>query len=293
MEQMLQKRYILDPIATKVSIGIARVLFRSLHQWLSMSDISKELGTSRSNVSRRLPELVDIGLVRPSKKGTGPRYRIDTSSPIARPMFEMFETERYSTVEPSIRNALTGLVHDEDGTEVRSLSLFGSHTRDTASLRSDLDLCLVTEDEATIKTLKKRTRDLLPDIRVDLHCYSPAQFMKISDFVVLETLLFGITVLGAGNIFHAITAIDSIGKDYLVWRLARAKENIARSRRTEGEASRYFGSVARTTLAEIDSVLRRGSTVSKGSVSEDIDIMVYAEGIEEELAKAGDRIWLN
>ena len=287
---MSNKRYTIDDLGSKTSIRVLRILFRSPFRYQSISEISRRMNTSRANVHRGLRSLDRIGIIRrPLEKGRS-LVRINTSSPIALPLFSLFNNEDLMQVKPSIRNTISLLLSERD--DISTLILFGSHARGTASKDSDIDLLAVCEDEAPIKKIKKIAREFLPDQRIEIHSCDEKELLIPRDLAILDAVLFGISLTGDDALFRARSDLEYIDSSYLISRLRSCKDNLLRSIQLKDESSEYFKRVAMVTLGEIGSIMFKGETVSKSEIGNYGDLKEEIERMDEELSRRGDRIWL-
>lgn len=293
MKQTLQNRYTLEVFGSKTSIGMMRVLCTQLHKWMSITNIAVSLGTSRSTIHRVLPGLVHIGIVRTMDRANLSLVRMDTSSPLAHPIFEMFNHERSMIVDPSVRNVLSLLLADLKKYHVHGLILFGSQARGISRRESDIDLCLISDEKKSLKQLRKRAKDLLPEFRMEIHHYPLSEFLRVKDLVVLDTVLFGTALIGSDLLMTARSRLDSIDRSYLIWRLRSIKENIERADKMDGPAKEYFLKVATITFAEVRSILQKGMTISKTEIGSIDNLVDKVHQVEFELSRSGEKIWLD
>jgi len=289
MKRMSQKRYTLDPLGSRVAIRVMRCLFDNLHRYQSVSELSSRLDTSRANVHRGVDRLDDIGIIRRSRTKGRSMVRIDTSSMNAKPLFLLLNNERVMNLDIDIRNAINQLLKDIGSERFYSVILFGSHAMGTATEMSDVDLLIVIDDKKTVKEIRSKVKQLLPEIRMDLHFYEKEQFRRGNDLVLIEAKLHGISIRGVDPLFEERSVIDHISKDYLLSRSRSVQENLERSRSVDKDARAYFLKVARRTLTEISDVLPIKIKIENSE--EDIEKAMFK--VKEELSKIGDRVWLN
>jgi len=57
---------------------------------------------------------------------------------------------------------------------------------------SDVDICLITDNEKIKEAVKHRVKDFYPDLKFEPHFYSENAFREKRDFVILDSLLNGI-----------------------------------------------------------------------------------------------------
>ena len=290
---MLQNRYILDHIGSKTAIRILRCLYRDLHIGQGISEMAKRMNTSRANVYRKLPDLEDIGIVRHIKKGRKKLYKVDTSSPMAEPLFEMFNHERYMEVHPETRNFLELLqVRVSSIEDIATMIMFGSHARGLATKRSDIDLCIVHRDNQIDPEVKKAVKDTFPDVKIEAHYYSQDEFEDISDFAVLDSVLIGISIAGHEYFFKRKSELRSISKDYLIYRLENCKKNMQRAKEVRDEAREYFEELVEVSLGEMEAVLNEKRTLPRKDIPKKRKYEERIHSLHEIIGRMGKEIWL-
>lgn len=134
-------------------------------------------------------------------------------------------------------------------------------------------------------------KQFFPEQRIELHIYSLEEFKKITDFVIIDSLLHGIPLLGEEHVFTVKKDLKSFNKSYLLYRLANTKEIIRKAKQSSGEAKKYFEDVGMVALGEINSLLERKQTIPKKMVKK-VNLDEETKKIEEILARKGDIIWL-
>ncbi len=288
----LQKRYIMDNLGSKTAVQILRCLYSNLHLGLGIAEIADILGTSRANVYRRLPDLEKMGIVRRIKKGRKTLYKVDVSSPLSLPFFEIFNHEKYLNVRAEIRNVLALYITRIRDPEVRSVVLFGSQARGLATSKSDIDLCIVHSGEQWDDSVKKAAKELFAEAKIEIHEYSLKDFEEISDFAVLDSLLVGIPLTGHEYFFKQKESVRSMDSNYLVYRLEKCRENLQRARKVGGEGKKYFEGLVEVSLNEIESILSMGVTLPKKEIYSKRRYEYRIRKLHERIAEAGDKIWL-
>jgi predicted nucleotidyltransferase len=283
---MYQKRYTLNPIGSTVAIDVLRVLYDNLHRYISPSEISKDLGTSRANVHRGLKRIDEVGLLRRSAERRRSLVRIDTSSRDAFPFFQVFNNERIKNIDEAVVHNIFNIIDKE---EIRSAILFGSHSRGQATDRSDIDLLIITNKPNIEREIRDKAISMLPEIHFDIHFYTEEDLQKKSDLIIIDGILFGISFIGDRLLYERRRSLDSIDTSYVHWRLDSCDKNLRRSEKTEGEARKYFINVARRTLEEILSVMRLDHDIDQTEKSIEEGIIL----VKDDLRRRGEKIWLN
>ncbi|MBI2141778.1 nucleotidyltransferase domain-containing protein [Candidatus Woesearchaeota archaeon] len=133
----------------------------------TLSELEKETGLSRGIVHKEIKRLVKEGVViEVASEGKLKSYRINVNHPHHNQIVSLFGKEklvdRRSVVMLAVWNVLESLVSAivdkkkvEKGGNIQAVKLFGSHSRGTAALTSDIDLLVILweknpEDEASI-----------------------------------------------------------------------------------------------------------------------------------------------
>jgi hypothetical protein len=284
---MFQKEY-LDCLASRNTWRVLRLLCGNLHRSFGITELSALIGISRSNVFRAFNRLESAGISRVSGSGRKKTYRLDPSSPFAFPVWELVVSERYMGLKPSVKNALSLLVNDISSISECCIA-FGSALDAGWSAASDIDLCLVTDNESDAR---KRGTNYFPDLKFELHAYSAERFKAIEDFVVLEALLHGLPLHGRKLAFDTLADLKKIPTMYLAYRLSMVRKIEKEAALVSGEAREYFRGVERVALGEIAGVLKNGRTLKKGEIK-DIDIESEIKKLENEIAERGEAIWLS
>jgi len=293
MKPRSQIRYKSDILATRTSLGALRTIFTSPYRSLGVPEIARTLGTSRASVHRHIHGLVEEGMVREVVSGRRAFYRVDPASPMAEPLFELFNNDRYQQLDAQLRIHLGALLEDMDLGLFTAIILFGSHARGHATTRSDVDLCLVQRgDRYDPSTLEDHVGRYYAEFRLEPHGYSESAFDTVPDLAALDAILFGISLHGHHYLFKRRSSLQSISKANLLSRLEASRKNLERSHEVIGEARRYFEGIVEVSLAEVESVLSSGTTVSKRDVKARRRFKERISSLEERLAGMGEVIWL-
>jgi hypothetical protein len=232
-------------------------------------------------------------LVREVGFGRKAFYRADPTSPMAGPLFELFNHDRYLLLDPQLRINLESLLDDLDLCRFAAIILFGSHVRGRATIKSDVDLCLVQKGEMYDPSmLDDRVGKYYAEFRLEPHGSPEAMFDEVPDLAALDAILFGISLHGHGYLLERRSSLRSISKANLLSRLDTSRRNLERSREAIGEARRYFERVVEVALTEVESVLSTGVTVSKRDVKAKRRFKERITSLEERLADMGEVLWL-
>ncbi len=267
-------------LGTKVPWRLLRVLLERPYLNFSPTVLAKALHTSRASVLRVLENLGEYALIRNLDRG---RYQVNTEHEMIQRLWALFMLERRMNLQPAFKNIIEMFFKTVEE-KVEIFIVFGSVSRGIATERSDIDICVIGEP------IKEHRFDFLPR-RFEVHNYQRQDLKDMTDFVVLDSLLHGIVLKGGDFVYDILKNLQSFPKEYLLYRLNKAKQFYQRAEELEGEAQDYYTSLANVAVGEVESVLRQGTTVSKWEMGdhsrEDIP------PLEKELALEGDRVWLN
>jgi DNA-binding transcriptional ArsR family regulator len=143
MEHTYHVRYLNEILASRVSLAVLRHLLAAPWRSSGAPALATAIGTSRASVHRRLGILVEAGLVRRTGEGRKVAFRIDPSSPLAPPLFQLVEIERLAALEPKVNLVIDDYMTGLDLGSTHSVMLFGSQARGMGRADSDVDVCVV------------------------------------------------------------------------------------------------------------------------------------------------------
>lgn len=276
------ERFNLEHLATKNTIKILRFLILKPYLSFGLSELSKELNISKSNVLRILKVLTQYNLILEQKSSRKKVYRINYEINTVKIMWKLFMDEERQNINVNFKNVIDLLYHQVRN-DVELFIVFGSVAQGLATQKSDIDICIVSK-----KSLDINKFEFLPH-RFEIHEYEWDDIKNPVDFVVLEALLNGIVF--KGDILKIIAEIRSFGKPYVIYRIEKAKEFLNKSKSLEGETRTYYEKIAEITIGEIKSIIRKGKTKPKRKISlENIEDEI--KWLENEISREGDKIWL-
>ena len=263
----------------KVPWRLLRVLLERPYLNFSPTALAEALDTSRASVLRVLETLGEHALIRDLEGG---RYQANTEHELIRQLWSLFNLERRINLQAAFKNAID-MFFSSVRESVEVFIVFGSVSRGMATERSDIDVCVVGEE------IKEHRFDFLPQ-RFEIHNYQRQELEDVTDFVILDSVLNGIVLKGADFVFDILKDLRAFPKEYLIYRLNKAKQFYERAADLEGEAQDYYRTLANMAVGEVDHVLHQGATVSRWEMEtfsrEDIATL------EEELAREGGQVWL-
>lgn len=150
-----------DALGSRTRVKILRTLFQEAFPQLDADALVDETGRSRSGIHKALDELVATGLVDRTRRGRTHYYAIERGHPWARPLGDLFRTERTQDnvphLFPAYWNRLEDLARDlsrRDG--VVLVLLFGSMTTSPIEPTADVDLFVGLEADAEPPSVEER-----------------------------------------------------------------------------------------------------------------------------------------
>lgn len=266
-------------LGARVPIRLLRVMLERVYLSFSPTALAVTLQTSRASVLRVLRQFKRYSLVLSKDRQ---RYRLNTEHEMVRRLWSLFMLERRMKLQPSFKNAIEMFFKAVDQ-EVELFIVFGSAARGLATPQSDIDICIIGQD------VRQRQFDFLP-YRFEIHRYERQDLEKLVDLVILDALLNGIVFKGEDVVYDIVKNLQSFPKAYLLYRLNKAKQFRQRAEAFTGDAQLYYTSLAEMAIREVESVLHRGTPISKQEVQGNSHYDISQ--LEAELAIQGDRIWL-
>lgn len=270
--------------ASKPVWRLLRVLLRPPFMAHSFTQLQCATSLPKGSVVPSLRRLIAAGVVQHREQG----YRANTQQSLTALLWRLLQEEQCRHLEPQLRNALELFLAGQNYAPQAAV-LFGSAARGLADSTSDVDICLVDE---------RGSSGRFPELPYwfEVHAYSPAAFRSPEDAVVLDALLHGVVLLGHSLVYEVLTSLRSFPKAYLLHRLHQAKGFYDRSKNLSGVAAEYYGDLARTTTAQLESILHQGRTVSRKEIGQtwdrDVNLGEIWQQLSRELAKEGEHIWL-
>ena len=288
-----RKRNELDLLGSKVAIRLLRLFLAHPRSEIGVQEIAKSLRTSRTSIARRLEPLVGAGVVRSSKGARGSSYRLNASSPLAEPLFELFNHEHYMSVDPTVRAALERVIAGIDKRRVRCLILFGSQVHILATPRSDIDLCVVHKEgrwhEVDTSAL---FRHGFMEYQIEPHIYSERLFERVPDLVALDAILSGVSLYGHDFLFNDRVSVRSIDKTPILERLDVARSNLESMGLVKGPSKEYFEGMLEYMLGELEALVSEGRMVPKRAIRPNGRFEERIVAMESALADGEDVVWV-
>lgn len=276
------EQFNIEYLATKNTIKILRFLILKPYLSFGLSELSKELNISKSNVLRILKVLISNNIILEEKKGRKKLYRINYEMNMVKTIWKLFMDEKRENINANFKNIIDLLYH-QVREDVELFIVFGSVAQGLATAKSDIDICVVSKKPVDINRF-----EFLPH-RFEIHEYKWEDIKNPVDFVVLEAILNGIAY--KGNILKITAEMRSFPKAYIIYRIEKAKEFLNKSKTLEGEARAYFENIANITIGEVKSVVEKGKTISKREIRLE-NIEEEIKGLENKVSREGEQIWL-
>ncbi len=269
-------------IGSKNSIAILRLLVLKPYLSFGLTELSNKLRISKSNILRILNILKKHNIVLELFSKRKKRYKINSQLELCSYFFNIFMLEKQNNLKPEIKNAVE-LMCSKIKNKVEYFILFGSVAKGLETKKSDIDILVVGE-----KGIEGVKMDVYP-FRFEVHNYERDDLKDLKDFVVVDALLNGIVY--KGDIFAVLAKIESIPKDYIIYRLKKSREFLNKLRLLKGEARRYYQDLIRITIGEIESLLKNKTTLSRKEIKTEISEKKVEE-LEKLISIEGGKIWI-
>lgn len=276
------EQFNLEHLATKNTMKILRFFVLKPYFSFGLSELSRELEISKSNVLRILKVLNSYNIILEQKENRKKLYRINYEMNLVKILWKLFMEEERQNITPDFKNVID-LLYQQVKDDVELFILFGSVAQGLATQKSDIDICVVAKNPININRF-----DFIPH-RFEIHQYKWDDIKNPVDFVVLEALLNGIVF--KGNTLKITAETHSFPKSYIIYRVEKAKEFLNKSKTLEGEAKAYYKGIAEITIGEVKSIVQKGKPAPKRKIELE-NIEKEIECLENKISREGEHIWL-
>lgn len=154
-EEMLFHNYMEKILGSIIKIKVLRSLHRFPKKDFTTRELAKFIGASHSGVLKALRDLEEMNLISVGTHGRAHMLKLNEKSFLAKNVLGIFDTEE-KTAEHLIRE----LKRSVNGLTATSIVIYGSIVKKNESLRSDIDLLIITDEkeknEEKISGLQKR-----------------------------------------------------------------------------------------------------------------------------------------
>ncbi len=180
---------------TKEQMNILSVFKKSLFASLTFKQIKQQSGQKSNNIVQiALKEFLKQDIVKTEETGDVTAYSLNLTSNLTLAYINLLnESEiRKSRVPKSILEGIKNRIFKH--TEFFILLVFGSHAKNKATGKSDLDIAVIVESEQTkkeiapyLETIKRR--EVIP---IDCHIFTRSEFLEMlkADFENLGKQIF-------------------------------------------------------------------------------------------------------
>ncbi len=269
-------------IGSKNSIAILRLVVLKPYLSFGLTELSNKLRISKSNILRILSILKKHNIILELFSKRKKRYKTNSQLKLCEHLFNVFMLEKQNNLKPEIKNAID-LMYSRIKDKVRLFILFGSTAKGLETKKSDVDILVVGE-----KGIEGIKTDIYP-FRFEVHNYKINDLENLKDFIVIDSLLNGIVY--KGDIFPILSKVESIPKDYVLYRLKKSEEFLNKLKSLKGEAKRYYQNLIKITIGEIESLLKDKITLSKKEIKAEISEKKIKE-LERLISIEGNKIWI-
>jgi predicted nucleotidyltransferase/DNA-binding transcriptional regulator YhcF (GntR family) len=133
----------------------------------TVNELAEKVSGSYNSVNKFLRELEEFSIVSFQKKGNNYLIKYNQDSRYHEVIKSLLRADN-SPLEEAARNYAEALVQDTYiGDKTRSIVLFGSVARGTAGPNSDIDILVLTKEDADIEEVKKEARNYAKQMKID------------------------------------------------------------------------------------------------------------------------------
>jgi predicted nucleotidyltransferase len=183
-------------LGNKTAWKILRILTEAPGRGTERKEIKEITRAGNFALSNSLKELERYNILLKKKVGKKEIYWLNSANPIVQELIKLFELERVKlkNLQPSKTIFLAKIIDKISKFNPKSVSLFGSHAKGTATEESDFDLCVIVKGNKK-DCLRKLSK--LPE-NVEVHLFEEKEFedlRKKKDPLVEEIIRDGIQLL--------------------------------------------------------------------------------------------------
>ncbi len=267
-------------LGSKVAVAVLRQFCRQPYLSFGLTELSLQLGISKSNLLRILNGLEKNKLLLPLERGRKKKYRLDSSREVNKLLWQLFMAEEKENLDYRFKNTLD-LFFQKINPQVTAFIVFGSVAKGLAEGKSDIDVLVVSQRKISSPVL-----EYFPQ-RIEVHTYSLPEVKEPRDFVVLDALMNGIVY--KGNLLEIIEGLRFLPKAYLLYRLQKCREYSLKLKTLSPTGKMYYQQLLRISLGEIDSLLHKKKILAKREIKINLNKLPI---LEKEVSALGEKIWL-
>jgi predicted nucleotidyltransferase len=182
-------------LGNKTAWKILRILSEAPGKGTERKEIKEITKAGNFALSNSLKELERYNILLKKKVGKKEIYWLNSANPIVQEIIKLFELERikFKNLQPSKTIFLAKIIDEISKLNPKSIILFGSHAKGTATEESDFDLCVVVKGSKKdyLKAVSK-----LPE-NIQLHIFEEREFEELKkkkDLLVEEINKDGIQI---------------------------------------------------------------------------------------------------
>lgn len=267
-------------LGSKVAVAVLRQFCRRPYLSFGLTELSLQLGISKSNLLRILNGLEKNKLLLPLERGRKKKYRLDSSREINKLLWQLFMAEERENLDYRFKNTLD-LFFQKINRQVTVFIVFGSVAKGLAEGKSDIDVLVVSQRKISSPVL-----EYFPQ-RIEVHTYSLSEVEEPKDFVVLDALMNGIVY--KGDMLEIIGELRFLPKAYFLYRLQKCREYSSKLKTLPPAGKKYYQQLLRISLGEIDSLLHKKKILAKREIKINLNKLPI---LEKEVSALGEKIWL-
>jgi uncharacterized protein len=189
-----------DYLGNKTSWKVLRLLSEAPTRNVSRDEIKKLTGAGNFALSNALKMLTAFNILKMRKEGKRHYFWFNMASERSTRLLDLFKKEKddlkglLATNASFIADVTRKIIN---AVPAKRIILFGSHAKGTASVQSDYDLCVITEDEINRNKMIALENKLKESVQ--LHYFTVANFnelLKNKDRMAEEIERDGIILTG-------------------------------------------------------------------------------------------------
>lgn len=208
----------MSELLTPKVILILKTMTKDLTKWYYTRELAKLSKASLGTVSSEFRNLAKKGLVEQKAEGQEKYYRLNLANPRTRKLCELFETDKREGFYKENRR-LAWVLEDfvkrvsDFAPEIQSIVLFGSVARGEATIRSDIDVLVLTPnlEEEQFRRLMNSVERLASEVSARHPVKLAPVVVMIKDFeesikdekrFAIDVLKDGIVLFGEERYYH-------------------------------------------------------------------------------------------
>lgn len=161
-----------DVLGSKNKIKIIRFLLKRKNWEFNITELSKDLGINKGNISNLVKELEKNDILTVNKKGKILLFKLTDNFLVRNILEPLFNKE--SSFFEQYTNKIKNVCKTDKN--IISVILYGSVASDKANLKSDIDIFIITNNKKT--DIKEKIRSITDEILINVDIISLIELRK-------------------------------------------------------------------------------------------------------------------